>query len=626
LGVRDNSDWSYLGSTYDTRVSNLIGYVGGSFFSVFRQTKNDWDGDGDDEEWKLGDIVHSTPVSVSKPPDRFHHIYSDESYQNYYDAFKDRETVVYVGANDGMLHAFTSWQYSGTNMAYSQPSSTSDAIGAEIWAYVPQGLLPHLKWLPHMDYTHVYYVDMKPKVFDAKILADESHYSDSDSDDNWGTFILCGFNLGGGHISVVSDFNGDGDVTDSGDDRDFVPTYFLLDITEPRAPKLLWERSYQDLEMSASSPAIVKVKEKWFAVFGSGPSSCECDSSTTSKNGHVFVVDLKTGNPYQSGGNDWLFETGESRAFMNSPVSLDKNLNYNVDAIYIGEAYYSGSWKGKLYKVMVPWADASGNYDGSDTSKYSDNPLDATNPWQMTAFFDSDEPITAPAALSIDEDDNAWVYVGTGRYLSQADKSNTDTQYIYGIKDPFFNSNRGSYYHDYSSSIELTIADLLNTDSYIITTGGGVYDGSTSIPNLEALVQAEDGWVRSLTTSMERVIVKPAILGGVVFVPSFIPNSDICGYGGDSYLYGLYYVTGTAYYDPIFPDETVTVTISGVGDVIKSLDRVSLGSGKASSLGLHVGMGDGATGYIQQSTGTVLTQSLNPALDIKSGLTSWIEK
>jgi type IV pilus assembly protein PilY1 len=104
----------------------------------------------------------------------------------------------------------------------------------------------------------------------------------------------------------------------------------------------------------------------------------------------------------------------------------------------------------------------------------------------------------------------------------------------------------------------LATSDLLDADDYIITTSGQVYENGTSIPNLEALVQAKDGWMRSLTTSKERILVKPALLGGIVFVPSFIPNNDICGYGGDSYLYGLFYATGTAYYDPVFPGQTVT--------------------------------------------------------------------
>jgi type IV pilus assembly protein PilY1 len=631
LGVRDNTAWSYLGAAYNDRVTDLIQYVRGETISGFRPRAADFDGDGDNEEWKLGDIVHSTPVTISRPPENFHIIYSDETYQAYYDAFKDRETVVYVGANDGMLHAFTSWEYNSTAKQFSQPSGTTEAIGDELWAYIPQSLLPHLKWLPSTDYTHVYYADLKPKVFDAKILADNTHYSDTDTDDNWGTFLLLGLNLGGGNINVLSDFNADGDTADAADDRDFTPSYALLDVTDPRNPRLMWERTYDDLELTTSIPAIVKVKSKWFAVFGSGPSACECDDSTTTKNGHVFVVDLKTGEPYQNGTYDWLFETGESKAFMSSPVALDKNLNYNVDAVYIGESYYSSNtWKGKMYKISVPWSDGALNYDGSDTSNYSDNPLPASSkPWSCTALFDSPEPITAPAALSVDTRDNAWVYVGTGRYYNTADKSTTDTQYIYGIKDPFFNGDRSpnTYYHNYTSTVELTTTDLLNTDGYVVTTAHEVYDaGDTLVPNLEALVKAEDGWRRTLDQAAgERVLVKPALLGGVVFVPSFVPSADVCGYGGSSYLYGLYYLTGTAYWDPIFPDETTTQSIGGVNKTVV-LDVISLGAGKASSLGLHVGLGDDATGFIQQSTGTVLQKKLNPAFNVKSGLTSWIQR
>ena len=79
--------------------------------------------------WKLGDIVNSTPVSVAKSPDNFHIIYGDESYQTYYNSMRNRESVVYMGANDGMLHAFTSWQYDSINGLYTDPYP-ADAAGS----------------------------------------------------------------------------------------------------------------------------------------------------------------------------------------------------------------------------------------------------------------------------------------------------------------------------------------------------------------------------------------------------------------------------------------------------------------------------------------------------------------
>jgi len=623
LGVKDNSTWSYLGAAHDDRVTNLIQYIRGNDISGLRTRTIDGN------VLKLGDIVHSTPVTISKPPDNFHTIYSDESYQAYYNEFKDRETMVYVGANDGMLHAFTSWEYNSTTKKYTKPSGTSENIGDELWAYIPQSLMPHLKWLPSPDYTHVYYVDLKPKIFDAKILPDDTHYTDGDTEDNWGTILLIGLNMGGKHIQAEGDFNGDGDDTDT---RDFYPSYACMDVTDPRNPRLLWDRTYTDLEMTTSTPAIVRVKDKWFAVFGSGPGNCD---GTSTKKGHIFVVDLKTGDPYGSGGNDWLFETNESDAFMNSPVSLDKNLNYNVDAIYFGESYYGSSWKGKLYKITVPWVDASGDYDGSDDSNYSDDPLDSTNPWRFSALFDTTRPITSPVSLSVDTFDNVWVYVGSGRYLSTEDKGNDDTQYMFGIKDPFFNSEHtpdglyeDNYYHNHSSSLELQISDLLDADDYTIIEGGVVYKGGTSIgywDDLLDLAQQKDGWIRTLTISKERILSKPSVLGGIVFTTSYVPNEDICGFGGDSYLYGLYYETGTAFYEPVFKAETTTIEIQAQ-EMEKVVDKIELGSGKASSLGIQVGMEEGAKGFIQQSTGTIVSETINPAFNIKSGLRSWREK
>ncbi len=72
-----------------------------------------------------------------------------------------------------------------------------EALGDELWAYIPQALLPHLKFLADPDYTHSYYVDLKPKIFDAQIIPDGTHYNDSDGLDDWGTILLIGLNMGG---------------------------------------------------------------------------------------------------------------------------------------------------------------------------------------------------------------------------------------------------------------------------------------------------------------------------------------------------------------------------------------------------------------------------------------------
>lgn len=632
LGVDDDSTWGYLGAAKADRVTNLISYIRGTDITGLRKRTMD-----DGTVWKLGDIVHSTPVSVSKPTDNYHIIYSDETFGTYYDTYKNRETIVYVGANDGMLHAFTAGRYNETLRQFEEVGGTS--IGSEIWAYIPQALLPHLKWLPDIGYSHVYYVDLKPKIFDAQY----DYNGDGDLDDweDWRTILILGLNLGGGKIDVTDDF--DYKSASAYTTREFASSYTCMDVTDPRNPIVLWERSYPDLELTTSYPSPVRVKDKWFVVFGSGPNAepnynCDC---TSAKYGHIFIVDLETGDPYEAAaGSGWLYETAENKAFMSAPVSVDKDLNFNVDAIYIGETYDSANWVGKIYKIPVPWLNSSGDYDGSDVNNYSDDPT-VWGPY-IYSFFDSPGPITSSAALSVDALDNLWVYAGTGRYLSNSDKSDTNQQYIFGIRDPFYNKKyTGSYYHDYSvsASYELTTSNLLFSDPFYVNKDTYEVLKDISLPldgdpdesiggwsDLLDLARAEDGWYRNLSIAYERVMTKFSILGGIVFAPTFVPTDDICGFGGDSYLYGVYYETGTSYYKPIFCEGERTTYYTGTGtDITTIADKTSIGYGMTSNIGVHVGK-EGAKGFIQTSTGTIEEVDINPGAPIKSGLMSWIEK
>jgi type IV pilus assembly protein PilY1 len=637
LGIKDNTAWDYLGGTQEERAETLINYIRGMDVAGCRTRTLGG------KVWKLGDIIHSTPVSVSKPVEGYDLIYGDTSYRTYYNDKLNRETVIYVGADDGMLHAFAAGTYNSSTKSYATPSP--NAFGDELWAYIPQALLPHLKWLADPNYGHVYYCDLKPKVFDAKIDTNDGNGV------SWHTLLLLGLNMGGKAIPVTDDFDYNTSTADT--TRTFASSYSCLDITDPRNPKVLWERSYTDLELTTSSPAVVKVKNKWFAVFGSGPSDYD---GTTTKNGHVFVVDIATGSPYQSTtGTDWLFQTSEANAFMNSPASVDFNLDYNFDAVYFGDAYYDTStipyWKGKLYKVVIPWADSTGKYDGDnpspDLAHYSDNPTDTNTiyQWKFVPLFDATRPITSPISISTDPLHNLWAYVGSGRYLSAADKTNSDQQYMFGVKDPFYNKVKYStgssiYYHKYTTSKQLALTDLLDSDQYLILsdqtvyydlpTKNGLLDASEYTPSnkfgtwddLVTLARTKDGWKRSLTIQGERIVTKFTILGGIVFTPSFVPTANVCGFGGQSYLYGQYYETGTAYFKTGVNNYTLTV---GSTTITQRLDKTSIGSGMSSSMGVHVGQ-EGAKGFIQTSSGEIVETGLKTQSPPSSRIIFWMEQ
>ncbi len=694
VGVKNNAagNWDYLDSgntstDHDNRLSNLINFVRGynTGFSGSTDIRSRLVegslGGGDEVVWPLGDTINATPVCLYAPPDNFGLIYNDSTYTNYYQQYKDRETVVFVGANDGMLHAFTSWDYNSATRQFIKPAAapSTEAIGTEIWSYIPQALLPHLKWLANKDYTHVYFVDQKPRVVDAKIFAD-----DADHPGGWGTVLIAGLNMGGKDIDVTDDFDYNSTTADS--TRTFKTCYFALDVTLPRSPKLLWERTYDDLGFSSSRPAVIKVEDKWFAVFGSGPTEYD---GTSANSGHIYVVDLATGDSNSNTGSDWMYNTatdGINNAFMSSPAAVDMGLNYNVDAFFIGETHCpvagdctasgSSSWAGGLYKVSIPWvgvgadaeygdtggaqesytdANSDGKYNFGETytdsnanGRYDDGLYegyynDDTDFWTAFRMVNALGPVTAAPSLSTDVLNNLWIYFGTGRYISEDDKIDTSQNYLYGIKDPFFNED-SSYYH--LASTPYSVSNLLDVDDYAVLTNGTVLknnagsweyfmgfeefiDYSRYGVDLADPLDDFGGWKRSLVDAGERSVTKVSVLGGIVLATTFVPNDDICGYGGNSYLYGLYYETGTPFYQAVFVNTSTTLTYTdedGNTQTDTGVDaRITLGQGMSSSVGIHMGKQEGAKGLIQQSTGVVLDLDIDPADDLNSAMTSWKE-
>ncbi len=238
LDLDASSDFNGDGEVNDTDKRLLINWVIGSE-----------DGDGthmrNRNDWLLGDIVYSTPVVVGAPSlasvprelagqncnctcilgvnnDCAKRCFYCYRYQKLH-----RKKVVYVGANDGMLHAFVVGKWvEGDNPDTSavengywtyDPDKDSE-IGTELWAYIPSNLLSELKYLAKPNYgseggcQHRTMVDLSPSAWDV--------YIDHDGDGNkeWRTVIIGG-ERGGGDV------------------------YFAIDVTDPDSPQILWEYS-----------------------------------------------------------------------------------------------------------------------------------------------------------------------------------------------------------------------------------------------------------------------------------------------------------------------------------------------------------------------------------------------
>jgi type IV pilus assembly protein PilY1 len=645
---------------------NLINFIRGDEIAGLRTRMLEVPlGSGTFKVWKLGDAVHSTPTIVAAPTARFDLLYGDASYNAFYQQYRNRRQVVYLGANDGMLHAFNAGFYHkgddpatpgtvehGWFTRNPTDNSSGPNLGAELWGFIPQQLLPQLQWLARTDYTHVYYVDLKPTVADVRIFT-----PDADHPGGWGTILIGGFRMGGSCGNCVAGSGAPPMTADIGGvPRTFYSAYFVLDITNPEvSPKLLWSFSDVNLGLTTSTPVVVRVNpsgdamtssvnEKWYAVFGSGPNGYQADLPVTAtlQAAAFYVVDLAAG-PGLANVNVTRMVTGSFRSFMGPLAAADKDLDYRTDVIYGGRTMHDGSlpWRGKIYRLTVrcaaapclptSWGIASG------VNRVPTELIDTfSDPVLGTVEMG---PPTAAPTWTVDDSNQLWVFFGTGRYIGNADKVDNSIQRLFGMKDKVANGTCTE-----STQVNCWTNDLVDATNAVVclvcsgstnqvtdpTNPGVTTFHGTGTTSMIGLVASKDGWrvtlpgptsitSGGLTTnySSERSVVNPTLFGGTVFFPTFAPTSDFCGSDGTSYLYALFYKTGTASTAPVIGTST-----SGGNTNVTT--KAALGVGMASALSVHVGQ-EGASLLSQMSNSNTTSTLASPG-DFYSRFVSWVHQ
>jgi len=612
---------------------NIINFVRGDEIAGLRTRMLEVPvGSGTYKVWKLGDPIHSTPTIVAAPRANYNLIYGDSSYTDFFVRWKDRREVVYVGANDGMLHAFNGGYYHKSDDVTTATvvehgwytknpidNSSGRPLGDELWGYIPYQLLPQLQWLTRADYTHVYYVDLKPTVSDVRIFT-----PDADHPNGWGTILIGGFRMGGSCGNCAS---GTGappmTVTIGGIPRTFYSAYFVLDITNPDVdPKLLWSFSDAGLGLTAGIPAVMRVSPtadaktdntnaKWMVLFGSGPNGYAADLPPAPvQSAKLYAVDLKVG-PGAGNSQVTTMPVGSWRSFLGNIVAIDRNFDYRHDVAYFGRTTHDGSlpWRGKMYRLTT---------SGCTNAPCSTSTWGVANggnraPTEMIDdFYDYDVlsgttvemgPVTTGPSVTIDDANKVWVFFGTGRYLSNSDKTNTAQQYLFGIKDNVMNGGCTQ-----TDTTNCNTVDLVNTTNAVVCVVCATGTNQITDPNnptltsvttggansMVGLVQSKDGWyvklVTAAGTSAERSVSSPVVFAGAVFFPTLVPTNDFCASTGTSYLYALYYKTGSAYSSPI-------IGTSASGANTNNNTRISIGEGVASQVAVHIaGTGGTCTG------------------------------
>ncbi|MBN1755091.1 hypothetical protein JW877_02655 [bacterium] len=541
-----------MGLGTKARADSVINYIRGVDYDGFRSrtTPEGW-------VWKLGDIINSRPVFVGEPRDRFDLLYKDNSYVEYYIDNLDRQAVLYIGGNDGIMKAFNAGRYLQTNnmMSPGYLDGSGYDLGHELWGVIPFNLLPHLKWLKDPDYCHVYYVDLKLKAVDAKIFNEDDTHAGG-----WGTILIVGQNFGGSPCPTVS-----GDTLSS--------SYFALDVTNPLDPKLMWYFSHRNLGFTTVYPCIVKVDTLWMLAFGSGPTDLDGFSN---QNANLFLVNLKTGTTMLE------YQFSESNSTLGDPVSVDVELDYTTDLLYVGLSKYSGSsWSGSVYRM---------NFFGST------NPSD----WQVSKLIDTGKPVQASGSITTDYMGNLWFFFGTGRYMDDQDERDINDQYFVGVKDPYWATGAGSV--SFNSLFDVSDCDIYQTDTGFTVKGAGNND--LMFNEFAQNIQDASGWFVELEDG-ERVTTEPILLGEIIFFSTYTPNQDVCSYGGTGKLFGVYYLTGT-------PEPQIqTFGTEELVDETRLIEAMELGGGVPTSPTAHIGLTDQATISVQMSTGQIVQEKAN---------------
>jgi type IV pilus assembly protein PilY1 len=466
--------------------TNLVNYLRGDrSLTYYRKRTN-----------LLGDIINASPLFIGKPAFK----YTENDYAAYVSANAGRQAVVLAAANDGMLHAF------------------DRDTGNELWAFVPSFVLQNMYKLADTGYAgkHAYFVDGSPQIAD--IYADDN----DGKGPHWKTIVVGGLNAGG-------------------------RGYYALDVTDPAAPKLLWEFSNNNLGLTFGNPIITKrtSDNRWVVVFSSGYNNV----SPGDGNGHLFVVDANTGGAPLS--DIQTFTSGSTPAGTTSDPSGLAKINAWVDSetMNLAQRFYGGDLKGNVWRF---------DFDNIVAPQGK-----ALLLGQLTDSSGNPQPVTVkPGLAEVSYNGNKYpvVYVPTGRYLGTADLDDNSVQSVYAIKDPMT---------DFSYGV------VRNNANFVAQTI--VASGNTRVSSNDKVDwTSKAGWRVDFPVAGERVSVNPQLVLDTLFVGTNIPLNDACTVGGNSFLYEFNIVNGssTAYYigNVLVQGLTVVQLTTGAGD--GSLDTI----------------------------------------------------
>ncbi|MGZ9044461.1 MAG: pilus assembly protein [Telluria sp.] len=415
----------------------------------------------------LGDIVHSVPMLVGAPSASV----QAADYAKFYAAASKRRSAVYVGANDGMLHAF-------------------DAdTGAEMFAYVPNALLPALHELTRPGYIHRAYVDGSPGHGEALVNG------------KWRTVLVSGMGTGARGVFAL-------DITD--------PSHFgsglgaLWEFTERDDPSIGHVRSAPQIAKFQVGTKSGQPVFRHFAVVASGFNNYEAKASADAARGALFLLSLDkpTGDPWELDVNYYklvtpISDAGKANAL--APPGFALSANGSVRYAYAGDL------QGNLWRF---------DFSGKPSSWQK-----AVGPGNKNAplFVARDaagrrQPISHAPRVVYAPGSGYIVLFGTGSFIenADADPASFGPQSFYGIRD----STRKPAVL-VAGRDDLVQRVLAGQGPYTVTGEALLFEGAN----------ARKGWYFDYPNARqqgERAAATPLLASGTLIADTLSPGTDAC--------------------------------------------------------------------------------------------------
>jgi len=417
----------------------------------------------------LGDIVNSgvTYVSGASPALRF------TGHATYRTATKNRVPVVYVGGNDGMLHAF------------------SGSDGKELFAYVPSAVFSNLPGLTALNFQHRYFVDSTPM------------YGDIETGSGWATILVGGLGAGGRGFYALDITNQNAFAASSESALSALPMWEFTSAQDSDLGYTFNEPSINSV--TGAYQQIAKVADSttaggaWRVLVGNGYGS-------SAGNAVLFMLNANTG----TAATKLLAQAGPNNG-LSAPTPVDTDRDNLIDTIYAGDL------QGNVHKFQFS------KLAGTDYVLAKSG--DASGAWRYIGrLFAGGEPITTAPSVAPACDGIGWnVAFGSGKLNEDVDYSDTTSRRgFYAVVDKAP-----------SSTITVSTNDLATITYSPTTLGSGAVGRTWASPNLTG----KKGWKmfftggeRVLTNS-----TMPPDTGTVLFGTTK-PSGDVCEPGNSGFI------------------------------------------------------------------------------------------